>query len=544
MKLLRRLLSFTAWKKELMFAADAAIFAWSTLSFRKNFEFPVKGKKILIVSLTDWPPRAAMEGMLALSFKLRGYQPVILTQRTCKKANLYFRMLGIRDLLFFDDHFKAASRDNDDELSRTLLGSVPDFAKVFGLRSEGAETGKHALSTLIRKLRMGTLGFEDDKTRQLVREGIVKSIRSARAAQSLFEDFHPDAVLFVEKGYTSYAEIFDVAVEKGLNCIQYVHAQKSDLFLFKRYSKRNKWEHPFALSTATWEHVKALPRDDAAEQKIVNDLIEGYKKGGWFNRKHLLEGKSVKGTDAVRTQLGLKPGRKVAVIFSHVLWDATFFYGKNLFKDYEEWLVETVRAACKNTNVEWIVKVHPDYTWKMKEQHDTRPPRDVAALQERIGTLPPHIHLVMPDIDISTLSFFEIADYCITVRGTAGIESACMGIPVLTAGTGRYSNLGFTHDFETPEEYVQAIETIDAVPPMTENEKSLARRYAATVFNIRPIQITAFELLHRGLKHVGTARDRWLKIRAKNLPELAQDPPLTAVTHWIFESTEDDFLRS
>ena len=41
----------------------------------------------------------------------------------------------------------------------------------------------------------------------------------------------------------------------------------------------------------------------------------------------------------------LDPERKTAAIFSHILYDATFFYGESLFADYEEWLVEAVRAA-------------------------------------------------------------------------------------------------------------------------------------------------------------------------------------------------------
>ena len=36
------------------------------------------------------------------------------------------------------------------------------------------------------------------------------------------------------------------------------------------------------------------------------------------------------------------------------------------------------------------------------------------------------------------IHLFKVIDYGITVRGTIGIELPCFGIPVITAGTGRY----------------------------------------------------------------------------------------------------------
>jgi hypothetical protein len=79
----------------------------------------------------------------------------------------------------------------------------------------------------------------------------------------------------------------------------------------------------------------------------------------------------------------------------------------------------------------------------------------------------------MPETDISTYSFFELTDYCLTVRGTIGIEMACYGVPVLTAGTGRYSHLGFTIDSGTREEYLNRVTQIDGQPRSTPQQTQL-----------------------------------------------------------------------
>lgn len=82
--------------------------------------------------------------------------------------------------------------------------------------------------------------------------------------------------------------------------------------------------------------VKKMPWSPELDNEILDSLEEGYRLGTWFNRKFLLQGKQIKNTDEVRKQLGLDLSKKTAVVFSHVLWDATFFYGKNLFEDYEK----------------------------------------------------------------------------------------------------------------------------------------------------------------------------------------------------------------
>ena len=65
------------------------------------------------------------------------------------------------------------------------------------------------------------------------------------------------------------------------------------------------------------------------------------------------------------------------------------FYGSDLFDDQEEWFVETVRAACENDRVNWIIKLHPANVWKLQ----ARPLRRTSstsssAIREHVGSAP------------------------------------------------------------------------------------------------------------------------------------------------------------
>jgi hypothetical protein len=159
-------------------------------------------------------------------------------------------------------------------------------------------------------------------------------------------------------------------------------------------------------------------------------------------------------------------------------------------------------------------------------------------IQNRIGPLPEHVTLIPPDTDINTYSLFGVMDYCLTVRGTIGIEAACLGIPVLLAGTGRYDHRGFTIDSASREDYLHRLETIERIPPLTKTERELAERFAYGAFVLRPFPLTAFTIEH--------GRDRratqQVRVNAPSSAALRDSPDLVALGEWAADRTREDFL--
>ncbi len=499
-----------------------------------------QGKIVLMINFTDWVPRAKLDSVIAKGLQLRGYHPVILTNRAYTWSHRYFRAMGIHDLLFFDDFLEEGAKTLSEDSSRTLLHKNFSFQSLYAFCENDVGIGRHVLSSVIRQLHSGSLSFDDPEAVRLLKTFFPLSRKAARAASLLFERIRPHAVLFLEKGYTPYGEIFDTALKHGLNTVQYLHAHRSDLLLMKRYHAGNRFQHPFSLSSVSWKQVQAFPWTPEGEEEFLQTLRKSYAEGTWFNRKFLLEGKKMKDPETVRRELKLDPRKKTAIIFSHVLWDATFFFGENLFPDYEQWLIATVKEACKNSSVNWLIKLHPDYVWKMKQMGSSASPRDILALDAHVGPLPPHIKVVPPDTDISTYSFFPITDYCITVRGTIGIEAPCFGIPVITAGTGRYSGLGFTNDSKTKEEYLAKLSAIETIPPLTKEETSMARKHAHALFLLRPLPFTICEL-RAGTKRNAFGHDA--VIHAKSLEDLQHAPDLQTFLDWVLDSREEDYLQ-
>ena len=84
-----------------------------------------------------------------------------------------------------------------------------------------------------------------------------------------------------------------------------------------------------------------------------------------------------------------------------------------------------------------------------------------------------------------------MADFCITVRGTSGLEMAAFGKSVITTGTRRYEAKGFTIDPKNREEYVNTLKHLQVIPAPTLEQIALAKRYAHAIFVMKPITFTS-----------------------------------------------------
>ena len=155
-------------------------------------------------------------------------------------------------------------------------------------------------------------------------------------------------------------------------------------------------------------------------------------------------------------------------------------YGTDLFLNYNEWLVETVKTACNNKKVKWFIKIHPSNIWRREMGSNEYLER--VLLSKYFSKLPDHIKIIGPDTPISPLSWMKTADFGVTVRGTVGLEMACMGKPVITAGTGRYEGVGFTLDSKSKEEYRRRLLKLPEGAELTKEQILLARKYTFALY--------------------------------------------------------------
>ena len=445
----------------------------------------------LIVGIHDFIPSVKTEGFLAMGLLAKGCRVAALIHRHQRWAKLYYRLFGITEFIYFNDFFSPAEREGFRGEMRTFFAGKPSFETVLDFQHRGVRVGEHGLSWVVRQKRAGVFDPSDPEVAPALESTFVDGMHAVRASERLFDSRKFDLVLFVERGYTPFGEIFDVALQRGLNVVQHLSSHRNDAFHFKRYKTSDRSSHPISLAPPTWERVLSMPIPAEQLETFLGHHFDQYRQGNWYSRQDLQKGKQIISPEEVKTQLGLDPAKKTAVVFSHILWDATFFYGKGIFKDYATWLVETVRAACANPRLNWIIKLHPVNVWRRAMDGATGELVEYKLIREHIGDLPPHVRLVAPETGINTASLFEVIDYGLTVRGTIGMELPMFGVPLITAGSGRYAGLGFTVDPTTRDEYFALLARLEETPRLTPDQIDRARRHAYAVFQLRPLVFTA-----------------------------------------------------
>jgi hypothetical protein len=496
----------------------------------------------LIASLSYATYQLKLEGVFVKAFQRNGLEPVVLVPEDSELPRRYFELFGVERFTTLEEHLGPEREAEARREAEALLARVRTPADLKTLTFRGADVGREALSTVSRYLHEGGVDLDDPRAQELLQRLLPAAVRTALAAETLLDELQPDLVLFNERNYADQGPLCDIALLRGLNVVQFVSGFEDDTMVFKRYTAETKAIHPRSLADESWERVKGLEWTPERDEELDREFARRYDKDatflarwnqGWTRRVPRGE---------IERQLGLDPGRRTAVIFSHVLWDANMFFGRDLFADQEEWFVETVRAAAANDRVNWIVKLHPANVWKRRRDGVSGELDEHVAIREQIGALPAHVKLLEPDTEISTWSLFDVTDYGITIRGSVGFELPCFGKPALTAGTGFYSGRGFTVDSDTRGEYLARLARIDELEPPTAEQVELARKHAYALFKLRQTRFTSFRSVFKPVEEIDDPYEATIEITARSPDELARADDLRRLGDWAVDSGELDYL--
>jgi hypothetical protein len=500
------------------------------------------GPVALVVSLSEFIFQLKLEAMIAKALELQGLTPVFLVPAGSTTARRYLGAFGMHRFIELPDYVDDTLESQASREAASLLHGTPTIRELTELTYRDAAIGRYVLATVSRALHEGAVDLADPRARKLLDDILLVAVRSVLASEKILDDVKPELVLFNERNYAAEAPLSDLALARGINVVQFVAGSDEDAYVFKRYTAETRRMHPRSLSDESWAKVQALPWDARREAALEDQLRLRYAPSNQLARRRQ-EWTREWDADELRRELELSPEKKTVVLYSHILWDANMFYGEDLFENQEEWFVETIRAACANPRVNWVVKLHPDNVWKRKRDAlDAVELGEEVVIRERIGQLPPHVVLLRPETPIGTRSLFDVTDVGITIRGSVGIELPCLGIPVLTAGTGFYSGRGFTIDSATREEYLDQLARIDELEPLTPGQVDLARRHAYGLFCARPLRFDSFRTVIRPLSGIGHPLDHDLVVKVRSRAELEQAEDLRRLGEWAVGSRDLDYL--
>jgi len=513
---------------------------------KTGVEFAKPDKRFAVLSFTNLPMHAKYHCLVAKTLQMRGYEPVIFTKTGNHIGHSYYQLFGLSHLEMWDQYLSdwgLPEGELEDEMN-LLLAQPLSVRAAKALVYHDVHVGEHALSMTCRKRIEGRLNLQDNETFSLFRSQLMAAIQSVVVAEKFMDEYPLEKMLVRDAGYIPSGPIYEVALNRGVDCVVLEFGQRRSTWIFKRYIRETRGMHYFSLSPETWERIKKEPWTDVQDQALEREFTGRYRPDSTDDTRRLQSGKQILTPEEVQKRHELDPQKKTAVIFSHVAWDAAFFFGDGLFEDFEDWLYQTVQfvsttSECRNMN--WIVKEHPFNVFKL--QRESVNTSSEQRLLRPLMPLPDHVHFMPADTEINTQSLFPLVDCVLTVNGTVGMEFPCFGIPAVVAGTGRYNGYGFTIEPRTKEEYFETLRNLHQVQPLAAEVQTLARKhfYALMVGK----QISFEDVAPMELKRIHEAQSDVhdnISIRACSLDDIRTSPSLKLLSDWLEDGTQPDLL--
>ncbi len=122
--------------------------------------------------------------------------------------------------------------------------------------------------------------------------------------------------------------------------------------------------------------------------------------------------------------------------------------GMTQFRDFLDWTEASFEVAHKNASVNWLFKPHPAEEWF-----------GGVSLKEILSRYPNTSHIGIAPKGWNNAAVMQAIDALVTYHGTAGIEFASLGKPVLLPDRGKYDDCGFARVAYSRDEYLQLLAT-------------------------------------------------------------------------------------
>lgn len=499
---------------------------------------------VLIPLLGGWVYEIKMQLMFATALRLQGWRVVVLSEsRRATRAYHYSKAFGIEEVVSHEDiPLSQEGLALCDKAATEFMAGPLTFQSVKSWMFQGSWIGPQILGSVSRTQFRGAPDPSDPAIRSEIAEQLPKVLRGVLVAAKVMDSVRPRLMTTLEANYARHGPLVDMAVRSGIDVIHYNQITKDDSVVLKRLTAETRRTHMASVARETLDFLEnEVPWNPQREAELWSEFADRYG-GRWRLQNRNQRGTRKMDREEIASEVNLRPGKKIAVLFSHILWDANIFYGEDLFNDYGEWFVRSVAAACANPKVDWLIKLHPANVWKRAYEGVTTELSELQLINSEIGSLPDHVHLLPPDTNISTLSLYESADYGVTVRGTPGMEMACFGKAVFTAGTGRYSHLGFTIDSSSADEYLRRLAAIQTYEPPTADQIRLARRHAHAVFRLRLWQMKSFQSRFN-FERDWHPLDHNVGIAVRSIEEIRKTGDLEKWVTWAAGSRRVDYLE-
>ena len=311
--------------------------------------------------------------------------------------------------------------------------------------------GALVLPSVRWRLRRLTLA-DDEPTRFLMREFILSAFNVAVEFDRLLMRTSPQAAVIFNGQTFPEATVYWLAKMRGLRVITH----EVSMFPLSGF---------FTVGQATALPMR-IPEDfelNTQQNAMLDELMQNRFQGN-FSMAGIRFFPEVKELDDafLSKAAGFK---QIVPIFTNVIFDTTQQHSNAFFPDMFSWLDRVLEAVKEHPETLFVLRAHPDESRPGKVSRES-----VAMWVERAGAARlRNFIFIAPDEYISSYELIRHSKFTMIYNSTIGLESSIMGVPVLCAGSARFTDYGTVFFPDSAKAYLNQLEeflSVDVkIPP-------------------------------------------------------------------------------
>lgn len=331
---------------------------------------------------------------------------------------------------------------------------LKDGEDLVKIKIEDVEVGKHLYDYLLAKYKLSTINKLNLKLKIMALIDIVYYLSSIK----LISKYDYPLIILPDNAYR-HGMIFEYAKQKELKCLAGL-----SMTAFTAHKYDSKESYSFHCRTPSKKLVNSIKHNPHSIKKAKDSYLKRISGDG--DQHDVVRAFSLNKINISRNKLinimSLDPDKPIVLVASHIFRDAPHAYPNTIFKDYEIWLKETCLELSKNEEINFVIKEHPSY--KLYNEEGV-----IENILDEVGCK----DALLPK-NIRTNTLYDSIDCLITCGGTAGMEFAYNGTPVILGASPPYSGFGFTINSSTREDYIKNIKEVQNFKKLNQDQRNTA----------------------------------------------------------------------
>ena len=406
---------------------------------------------------------------LGYFYRLQLIRAAIRSEKTKEKAYIWdcnykickylLNFIGIKDITYLIKGFQRdLYRDADD-----LAKSIKKKEDILNIKLPFDVPGSFLYDVILKMQRLPTVNLNDKNLKKY----IYKFLYSINFSKNILEEYKPDLVVLSHCLSYQCAPLAWISAQKKIPVI----ILAGDFGISRFWKVINTKDIYFGFGHPKNEDLDALT--DNQRQKILKTGKE-YIRDRVSGQSSDISGRfAFQGKNKSLEIFGNSKNKKTTIaIYSNTFYDYPHTLGMTRFIDVKDWILSTIKTAGNNKNVIWLLKPHPCDQW-----HGGITLKDI--LPKKLPS-----NVILLNYDYSGKDILEKSDALVTHHGTAAIEFAALGKPVLVTDVGWFHDCEFVKFPKSKDDYLDLLTKTWHTSIDLKKAKLRARLFAGLFFGI------------------------------------------------------------